>query len=201
MTILAKKHFHQISYKTLGREKSDVKMSKIQKSQPSLHNKYRQKQQLAASKTIETKICTGVDGVRKFTVKYTTNPYKRFRSKKKRGLRYTMCHKAISHQYVVKAESQQREELHNRTMQTATTCSPSASVPLEQSINTFSEGIIKQTQLCIWKGRVFTLHLSKQNPKTNWKTRCWSTLKNSVHHNVKSFNDNFGKKTFPSNFL
>ena len=86
MTTLAKKHFHQISYKTLGREKSDVKMNEMQKSQPSLHNKIRQKQQLAASKTIETKICTGVDAMRKFTVKYTTTPYKWFRSKKKTKL-------------------------------------------------------------------------------------------------------------------
>ena len=82
MTTLAKKHFHQISYKTLGREKSDVKMNEMQKSQPSLHNKIRQKQQLGASKTIETKICMGVDAMRKFTVKYTTTPYKWFRCKK-----------------------------------------------------------------------------------------------------------------------
>ena len=204
MTSSAKKQVHPKSYKLLSPEKSEVKMNEMQKSRPSLHNINPQKQQLTASKTIETKICKGVDGVDNFIGKTTTNPFKRFRSKNTRLVVHDVSKsyvKTTSYQYVAKTESQQREELHNRTMQTATTCSPSASVPLEQSINTFSEGNIKQTQLCIWKGRVFTLHLSKQNPKTNWKTRCWSTLKNSVHHNVKSFNGNFGKKAFPSNFL
>ena len=38
--------------------------------------------QLTTSKTFETKICKRVDGVRKLTVKYMTNPYKRFTSRK-----------------------------------------------------------------------------------------------------------------------
>ena len=54
-----------------------------------------------------------------------------------------------SHKYVAKPESQQREELHIRTLQTATPFSSSASVSLEQSINTFSEGNIKQTRFHI----------------------------------------------------
>ena len=54
----------------------------MQKSQPSLNNKNPQKHQLTASKTIETNNCKGFDGVRKFTVKFTTNPYKQFRSRK-----------------------------------------------------------------------------------------------------------------------
>ena len=82
MTTFAKKQDHQNSYETLSPEKAEVNINEMQKSQPSLHNKIRQKQQLTASKTIETKICTGVDGVRKFTLKFTTNHYKRFRSKR-----------------------------------------------------------------------------------------------------------------------
>ena len=50
-------------------------------NQPSLHSKNPQKQ-LTTSKKFETKICMGVDGMRKFTVKSTTNPYKQFRNKK-----------------------------------------------------------------------------------------------------------------------
>ena len=87
---MKKKQFRENSYKTLSPEKSEVKMNEMQKSQPSLNNKNPQKQQLTASKTIETNICKGVDGVRKFT----TNPYKWFRSIK-RGLRYTMCQKTM----------------------------------------------------------------------------------------------------------
>ena len=79
-----KKQFRQNSYKTLTPEKPEVKMNEMQKSQPSLNNKNPQKQQPTASKTIETKICKGVHGVRKFTVKFTTNPYKQFRSKQTR---------------------------------------------------------------------------------------------------------------------
>ena len=104
------------------------------------------------SKTIETKICREVDGVRKFTVKFMTNPYKRFRSKQTRLAVHDVSKNYVnttSQKYVAKTESQQREELHIRTLQTETICSPSASVPLEQSINTFSEGNIKQTQFYI----------------------------------------------------
>ena len=122
------------------------------------------------SKAFETKISKGVDGVRKFT----TNPYKRFRSKQTRLPLHDESKNYVnttSHKYVAKTESQQRGELHIRTLQTAATCFPSASVPLEQSKNTFSEGNIKQTQFYIWQGRVCTLHLSKKSPKTNWKTR------------------------------
>ena len=74
----AKEQFHQNSYKTLSPEKSEVKMNEMRQSQPSLHIKNPQKQQLTASKTFETMICKGFDCVPKFT----TNPYKRFRSKK-----------------------------------------------------------------------------------------------------------------------
>ena len=52
-----KKQFRQNSYKTLTPEKSEVKMNEMQKSQPSLNNKNPQKQQLTATKTIETNIC------------------------------------------------------------------------------------------------------------------------------------------------
>ena len=50
----------------------------MQESQKSLQIKNPQKQQLTASKTFETMICKGVDCV----LKFTTNPYKLFRSKK-----------------------------------------------------------------------------------------------------------------------
>ena len=90
MTI-AKEQFHQNSYRTISPEKLEVKMNEMQESQPSLHIKKPQKQQLTASKTFKTKSCKGVDGV----LKFTTNPYKRFRSRKNRGLRYTMCQKAM----------------------------------------------------------------------------------------------------------
>ena len=50
MTTFAKKQFHQNIYKTVGPEKSDVKMNEMQKSQPPLHIKNPQKQQLTASK-------------------------------------------------------------------------------------------------------------------------------------------------------
>ena len=43
-----------------------------------------------------------------------------------------------SHKYVAKTESQQREQLHSRTMQSATPFSSSASVSMEQSINNYS---------------------------------------------------------------
>ena len=112
-------------------------MNEMQESQPSLHIKNPQKQ-LTASKKFKTMTCKGVDCV----LKFTTNPYKRFRSKKKSRLAVHDVSKCYvittSHKYVAKTESQQREELHIRKLQTATTFSPSASVSLEQSRNTFS---------------------------------------------------------------
>ena len=116
-------------------------MNEMQESEPSLHIQNPQKQQLTASKTFKTKICKGVDGVLKFTVKFTTNPNKRFRSKQTRLAVHDVSKSYVnttSHKYVAKTESQQREELHIHILQTATTSSPSASVSLEQSINTYS---------------------------------------------------------------
>ena len=113
----------------------------MQKSQPSLNNKNPQKHQLTASKTIETNICKGFDGVRKFTVKFTTNSYKQFRSKQTRLAVHDVSKSYVnttSHKYVAKTESQQREELHTRTMQLATPFSSSSSVSMEQSINNYS---------------------------------------------------------------
>ena len=126
---------------------------------------------------------------------------KRFRSKNTTLALHDVSKNYVntnSHKYVAKTESQQREELQIRTLQTATTCSPTASVPLEQSINTFSEGNVKQTQFHIWQGRVFTLHLSKKTPKIKRKARSLRTSKISVHRNVKSFNENNCKETIPS---
>ena len=141
MRTFAKQQFHQNSYKTLSPENSEAKMNEMQKSQRSLHNKNPQKQQLTASKTIETNICKGFDGVRKFTVKLTTNPYKQFRSKQTRLAVHDVSKSYVnttSHKYVAKTEPQQREELHTRTMQSATPFSSSASVSMEQSINNYS---------------------------------------------------------------
>ena len=176
-------------------------MIAMHKNQPSLQIKNPKKKQLTTSKIKNSrkKICKGVDGVRKLTVKSTTNPYKRFRSKK-RGLRSKMCEKSYLnpnvHRYVAKTESQQREELQIRTLQTATPFSSSASVSSQQSINTFSEGKIKQTQFHIWQGRVFTLHLSKKNPKTNRKTRRLRTSKNSAQYWISSENNWFSLHHF-----
>ena len=63
-------------------EKSEVIMNEIQKSQTPLDIKNPQKQQLRASEAFATKTCERVDGVRKFTVKFITNPYKRVRKQK-----------------------------------------------------------------------------------------------------------------------
>ena len=78
--------------KNRSRRNSEVIAIDMHTNQPSLHIKNPQKQ-LTTSKTLETKFCKGVDRVHKFKAKSMTNPYKRFRSKKKRGLRYTMCQK------------------------------------------------------------------------------------------------------------
>ena len=78
----SKKEFHWNSYKTLGPEESQkswrsqrIKLNLHYKSKTQKSNTEHQK-----SKTLKTKICRGVDGVRKFTVKSTTKPYKGFRS-------------------------------------------------------------------------------------------------------------------------
>ena len=153
-------------------------MNEMQKSQPPLHIKNPQKQQLCSikkSKAIEIKISNGVDGVRKFTVKSRSNPYKRFRSKK-RGLRSKMCQKSYLktniHRYVAKTESQQRAPyLHNATGHSKFLNCISVSGTIDKQLFTFLEGNRKQTQFHIWQGRVFTLHLSEKNPKNNRKTR------------------------------
>ena len=95
------------------------------------------------SKTFEKKICKRVDGVRKFTVKSTTNPYKRFRSKK-RGLWSKMCQKSYLktniHRYVAKTESQQRAPyLHIATGQSKFLISISVSGAIDEHFFTFSE--------------------------------------------------------------
>ena len=52
-------------------------MNEMRKSQPSLHIKKPKNNSLQhqRSRTLEPKICKGVDGVRKFTKKTTKNPY------------------------------------------------------------------------------------------------------------------------------
>ena len=110
----------------------------MQTNQRSLHIKNSQKQ-LTTTKIFETKICKGVDRVRKFKVKSTANPYKRSRGEKK--TRFAVHHVSkscvitASHKKVAKTESQQREELRFHTSQSATTCSTSALLSLQQSLN------------------------------------------------------------------
>ena len=126
-------------------------MNEMQKSQPPLHIKNPQKQQPTAS---ENQKRSKLRSPRELTVCAISRQTPINGSEaNKQGLRSKMCQKSYLktniHRYVAKTESQQRGELHIRTLQTDTTCSPSASVPLEQSINTFSEGNIKQTQFHI----------------------------------------------------
>ena len=100
-------------------------MNEMQKSQPSLHIKNPQKPtgySIRKSKAFKTKISKGVDIERKFTVKFTTNTYERFRSKQTRLAVHDVSKsyvKTTSHKYVAKLESQQREELRIRTLPTA----------------------------------------------------------------------------------
>ena len=146
------------------------------------------------SKTIETKVCKGIDGVHKITVKFTTNPYKRFGIKQTRFAVHDLSESFVNttgHEYVLKTESQQREELHFRTLQTATPFSSSALVSIEQSINIYSL-FSKETE----KKRSFTsdkvqfLHYNCAKNSKNW-------LKNTTLESQpkNSFKDNFFKKT------
>ena len=93
MTTLAKKQFHQNSYITLSPEKSEVKMNEMQKSQPSLHNKNPQKQQLRASKNQKH---SKLRSPRELTVCASSrqNPINGSEANK-RGFRYTMRQKAM----------------------------------------------------------------------------------------------------------
>ena len=82
MTTFAKKNNSiKIPIKDKSRRMSEVIMIDMHTNQPALQIKNPQKQ-LTTSKIFKNKICKGVDGVRKFTVKSMTNPYKLFRSKK-----------------------------------------------------------------------------------------------------------------------
>ena len=148
---MKKKQFHQNSYRTLIPEKSEVKMNEMQKSQPSLNNKNPQKQQLTASKTIETNICKGFDGGRKFT----TNPYKRFRSKQTRLVVHDVSKNYVnttSHKYVAKTESQQKRGTpypHNAIGHSFFLVCIGVYGAIDKQLFTFLEGNRKQTQFHI----------------------------------------------------
>ena len=125
-------------------------MIAMHKNQPSLNIKNPKK---TSSKTFEKKICKRVDGVRKFTVKSKTNPYKRFRSKK-RGLRSRMCQKSYLktniHRYVAKTESQQRAPyLHIANGHYMFPVCIGVYGAIDKQIFTFLEGNGKQTQFHI----------------------------------------------------
>ena len=138
-----------------------------EKSTSITHQKSTKKNSLQhqKSKTIETKICKEVDGVRKFT----TNPYRRFRSKQTRLAVHDESKNYVnttSHKYVAKTESQKRPPyLHIATGHSKFLICISNSGAIDKHFFTFSEGKIKQTQFYIWQGRVFTLHLSKKIQK------------------------------------
>ena len=131
-------------------------MMAMHKIQPSLHIKNPQKQQLTSSKTFETTICKGVDGLRKFIMKSMKNPEKRFRGKK-RGLRYMMCQKSYlktnGDRRVAKTESQQTGELQIRTLQSATPSSSSVSTSQEELRNANYLFRLKQKQRKFESGR------------------------------------------------
>ena len=87
-------------------------MIAMHKNQPSLHIRNPKKNNLhLKSKTFEKKIYKGVDGVRNFTVKSTTNPYKRFRNKQTRFAVHDLSKSYVnttSHKYVAKTKSQKK---------------------------------------------------------------------------------------------
>ena len=73
MTTFAKK-FLQNSYKTLDPEENQKSNERNAENSTFLTNQ-KSKKNNKKSKTLETKICKGVDGVRKFTKNSTKNPY------------------------------------------------------------------------------------------------------------------------------
>ena len=130
----------EVLIKCYSRGTSDVILNAMHKSKPQLHVKNLQKQQFTKSK---------IKNVRKFDLqgcwRYAQlhceihdKPLQTVQKQKNRGLRYTMSKSYVNtttQRHVAKTESQQREELHTRTLQSATPCSSSASVSFEQSIN------------------------------------------------------------------
>ena len=116
-------------------------MIAMHKNQPSLHIKNPKKKQHTTSKTF------GKRSARELTVCASSrwNPTQTSingsETKKTRFAVHDLSKNYVnttSHKYVAKTESQQREELHTRTMQSATPFSSSASVSMEQSINNYS---------------------------------------------------------------
>ena len=143
-------------------------MIAMHESQPPLHikNPIENNFQHQNSKTFERKICQGVDGVRKLTVKSTKNLYKQFRSEK-RALRSEMSHKTHLktnvHRYIAKTESQQRASYpHIAVGHSMFLVCIGVSGAIHKRIFDFSEEKIKKTHFHIWHDRVFTLHLSKK---------------------------------------
>ena len=137
--------------------------------------------------------------MRNFTVKSTTNPYKRFRSRKARFAVHHVSKSYViiaSQKNVAKTESQQREELHFRTSQSATTCSPSALVSLEQLLNNHFFRLKRKTSANLHLTRYSFYITCVQKNSKNWLK---NTLENILELNSpqerKSFNDNFCKKT------
>ena len=112
--------------------------------------------------------------------------------------------KTTSHKYVAKTESQQREELHTRALQSATTCSSSASVSLEQSMKHYSH-FLKETdnKLSFTSDKIHILHYNcaKKFQKLIEKQDIRVHPKISSSQRENSFNDNFLQKKILSKFL
>ena len=125
-----------------SRRKSEFMMIAMHKNQPSLNIKNPKKNNIQhqKSKTFENKMCKRIDGVRKFTVKSTTNPYERFRCKKNEVCGPRCVRKAISKPTFIDTSQKRNrnKELHFCTLQRATPGSSSASLSVEQSINNYS---------------------------------------------------------------
>ena len=138
--------------------------------------------------------------MRNFTVKSTTNPYKRFRNKKTRLAVHDVKKLCKNHYSKTRRENRIATKRGAPYSHIAIShslflvCIGVVGAIVKKLIN-FSEGNRKQTQIHIWLGTVSTLQLCKKNPKTDWKTRCWSTSKNSANRIVKTVSmKTFAKK-------
>ena len=151
------------------------------------------------SKTFETKICKGVERVRRFTVTSMTNPYERFRSKKTRFAVYHVSKSYVittSHKNVAKTESQQREELRFRTSESSTTCSLSTLLSLEQSLNNHFFRLKQKTNanLHLTRYSFYITSVQKNSKKLIEKHFRGHLRTQFTARKKKSFDDNLCKK-------
>ena len=140
MPAFAKK-IYQNSYKTLGPEESHnskwMKCTKVNFHYTSKIHKNNNLQHQKRSKLRSARELTVCEVHGEI---HDRRQYKRFRSRKNEVCGTGCVRKAISKPTVIDTSQKlnRNKKLHIRTLQSATTYSWSASVPLEQSINTFS---------------------------------------------------------------